>query len=60
MTGVRTMMRVVSFQLMRNRKMRLPRNWSMFLRSMEMLSDAALCTTAISLVNLEINYPLLF
>ena len=42
------------------RKIKLPKNCSKFLKSIDILSDAAPCTTPISLVNLEINYPLLF
>lgn len=60
MTGVTTTMSVVSFQLIMNKNIKLPRNWSKFLINIDRLSEAALCTTVISLVNLEISYPVLF
>lgn len=60
MIGVAMMIKVVSCQLIKNKKTRLPRNCIKFLSKMDMLSDAALSTWLTSLVNLEINSPVLF
>lgn len=60
MMGVRIIINTVNFQLIKNRKKRLPKNCNKFLSSIDRLSDAALSTTVTSLVNLEISSPVLF
>lgn len=58
--GVTTMMKVVSCQLIKNKKNKLPKNCIRFLNKMEILSEAALSTVLTSLVSLEISSPVLF
>lgn len=55
MIGVRTIINAVNFQLIKNKKIKLPKNCNKFLNNIEILSEAALSTTLTSLVNLEIN-----
>jgi hypothetical protein len=58
--GVITIINAVSFQLIIHRKIRLPKNCNKLRSRIERLSEAALYTVLTSLVNLEINYPVLF
>ena len=58
--GVIMIINTVNFQLIKNKNIRLPKNCTKFLMSIDKLSDAALSTTVTSLVSLEINYPVLF
>jgi|JI10StandDraft_1071094.scaffolds.fasta_scaffold659222_1 hypothetical protein len=60
MIGVTTIIKAVNFQLIIQRKIKLPKNCNKFLSKIEMLSDAALYTVLTSLVNLDINSPVLF
>jgi|688.fasta_scaffold264773_2 hypothetical protein len=58
--GVTTIINAVSFQLIIHKKIRLPKNCIKLRIRIERLSEAALYTVLTSLVNLEINYPVLF
>jgi hypothetical protein len=58
--GVTIIIKVVNCQLIRNKNIRLPKNCIKFLINIDRLSDAALYNVLTSLVNLDINYPVLF
>lgn len=55
--GVNTMIKVVSFQLISHRNIRLPKNCKRFLIIMDKLSEQTELTVAISFPNLESSSP---